>query len=178
MNGKDHASARYIFTELNKLTRNIFHENDDPILSYLSEEGQSIEPEYYMPIIPFVLVNGAEGIGTGWSTSIPNYNPEEIVENLKRKIKGEEMQKMKPWYKGYTGEIEENPSGGYTVDSIYDVNEEDGRECLEIFELPIKRATRVYKEVLEEMAKTDLIEDIEEQHTEHKIHFRLYGKGY
>ena len=71
MGGKDSASARYIFTCLSPVTRTIFPEADDPVLEYLVEEGQSIEPNYYLPIIPMVLVNGAEGIGTGWSTFIP-----------------------------------------------------------------------------------------------------------
>ena len=44
-----------------------------------------------MPILPMVLVNGAEGIGTGWSTSIPNYNPRDIVANIKRLMNGEEQ---------------------------------------------------------------------------------------
>ena len=71
MGGKDAASARYIFTQLSPVARHIFNENDDAVLDFLEEEGQSIEPEYYLPILPMVLVNGAEGIGTGWSTSIP-----------------------------------------------------------------------------------------------------------
>lgn len=71
MGGKDAASARYIFTQLSPAARHIFNENDDAVLDFLEEEGQSIEPEYYLPILPMVLVNGAEGIGTGWSTSIP-----------------------------------------------------------------------------------------------------------
>jgi len=71
MGGKDSASARYIFTCLSPVTRTIFPEADDAVLEYLEEEGQSIEPNFYLPIIPFALVNGAEGIGTGWSTSIP-----------------------------------------------------------------------------------------------------------
>ena len=45
----------------------------------------------YMPILPTVLVNGAEGIGTGWSTSIPNFNPHDIVKNIKRLMNGEEQ---------------------------------------------------------------------------------------
>ena len=77
--GKDHASPRYIFTKMSPLTRLIFNVNDDPLLKYLSEDNQRIEPEWYMPILPMVLVNGAEGIGTGWSTKIYNYNPREIV---------------------------------------------------------------------------------------------------
>ena len=65
--GKDHASARYIFTELSPITRNIFHISDDPLLAYQKDDGIQVEPEWFMPVIPLVLVNGAEGIGTGES---------------------------------------------------------------------------------------------------------------
>lgn len=68
---------------MSKVTRYLFHEHDDAVMNYLEEEGQSIEPEYYLPIIPMTLVNGAEGIGTGWSTFIPCYNPRDIVANLR-----------------------------------------------------------------------------------------------
>jgi DNA topoisomerase-2 len=78
--GKDAASPRYIFTMMSPLTRMIFNPNDDPILKYLTDDNQKIEPEWYIPIIPMVLVNGADGIGTGWMTKIPNYNPREIVQ--------------------------------------------------------------------------------------------------
>ncbi len=77
--GKDHASPRYIFTQMSPLTRLIFNAYDDPLLEYLQEDNQRIEPRWYMPILPMVLVNGADGIGTGWMTRIPNYNPREIV---------------------------------------------------------------------------------------------------
>ena len=63
MGGKDHASPRYIFTALEKITRTIFHPDDDELLSYLNDDGLSIEPEYYMPVIPMLLVNGSDGIG-------------------------------------------------------------------------------------------------------------------
>jgi DNA topoisomerase II len=63
--GKDHASARYIFTEPAPITRTIFHPGDDPLLEYLKEDNDQIEPEWYMPVIPLLLINGAEGIGTG-----------------------------------------------------------------------------------------------------------------
>ena len=60
-----------------------------------------------MPILPMVLVNGAEGIGTGWSTSIPNYNPRDIVANLRRLLDGQPLEPMDPWYKGFKGSIHE-----------------------------------------------------------------------
>jgi len=54
MGGKDHASARYIFTRLEKIARTVFHPDDDPLLNYLNDDGLSIEPDYYMPVIPMV----------------------------------------------------------------------------------------------------------------------------
>jgi DNA topoisomerase-2 len=69
--GKDHASARYIFTEPAPITRTIFHPGDDPLHNYLKEDNDQIEPEWYMPVIPLVLINGAEGIGTGSSSPPP-----------------------------------------------------------------------------------------------------------
>ncbi len=68
--GKYPASARYIFTEPGPITRTIFHQVDDPLLDYLREYNDDIEPEWYMPVIPLVLINGAEGIGTGLSHKV------------------------------------------------------------------------------------------------------------
>jgi hypothetical protein len=61
----------------------------------------------YMPIMPVVLINGADGIGTGWSTSIPNFNPRDIIANLLRMLNGEVLLEMTPWYKGFNGTIVE-----------------------------------------------------------------------
>ncbi len=66
-----------------------------------------------------VLVNGSEGIGTGWSCNIPCYNPREIVENIKRRIDNRPFQHMDPWYKGFIGEILEDGKGGYIVKGRY-----------------------------------------------------------
>ena len=73
--GKDHASARYIFTEPAPITRTIFHPADDPLLNYLREDNDDIEPEWYMPVLPLLLLNGAEGIGTGLSHKVQDFTP-------------------------------------------------------------------------------------------------------
>lgn len=88
MAGKDAAQPRYIQTKLNIITRFLFHEDDDHVVDYIIDEGLVSEPKFYVPVIPLLLCNGAVGIGTGWSTKIPNYNPRDIVDNLKRKIDG------------------------------------------------------------------------------------------
>ena len=169
MGGKDSASARYIFTSLNPVTRHLFPEADDPVLNYLVEEGQSIEPDYYLPIIPLALVNGAEGIGTGWSTFIPQHNPRDLVENIRRLMKGEPFRPIAPWYKGYTGDIEP-VDGKHAVTGKFEILDDDE---LEITELPIGKWTRDYKNFLEELAQKDEIEEIREYHQENRVHFVL-----
>jgi len=80
--GKDAASSRYIFTHLSPITKYIFKSEDNDILNYLEEDGTIIEPDTFKPIIPMALINGVEGIGTGWSTNIPMYNPKEVIFNV------------------------------------------------------------------------------------------------
>lgn len=146
--GKSAASPRYLFTKLTKIARMIYHPDDDELLNYLIEENKSIEPEWYVPILPMVLVNGAEGIGTGWSTSIPNYNPKDIAENLLLLMEDQEMRPMKPWFRGFKGTIEPIGGGKYATNGIAEVTE-NGH--IKISELPVRLWTDNFKESLEVM---------------------------
>ena len=156
--GKDCASSRYIFTELNKVTRHLFNQNDSPLMDYIFEEGQKIEPNWYLPIIPMILVNGCEGIGTGWRSQLPCFNPHEIVRSLKSKLKGNGFTKLEPWYKGYQGEIKENPQnkGNYIVTGKYHWDEENPKKVI-ITEIPIKKWTEDYKYFLQELMGIEII---------------------
>uniref|UniRef100_A0AC35UG86 DNA topoisomerase 2 n=1 Tax=Rhabditophanes sp. KR3021 TaxID=114890 RepID=A0AC35UG86_9BILA len=172
--GKDSASARYIFTQLNPVTKTIFHPDDENVLNFLFEENQRIEPEWYCPIIPMVLVNGSEGIGTGWSTKIPNYNPREIIDNIRALIKGKAMKEMIPWYKHFTGSIDKINSNRYVTSGVVSKLSEDS---VEITELPIKVWTQSYKErVMEELSNSSektpaKIVDYKEYHTDQTVKF-------
>jgi DNA topoisomerase-2 len=103
--GDDSAAPRYIFTYLNRATEQLFRETDSPLLTQQEDEGQPIEPVFFLPVIPFVLVNGAAGIGTGYSTTIPAYNPFTIIRNVRHYLAGEPYEPMAPWYRGYRGRI-------------------------------------------------------------------------
>lgn len=103
--GKDAASARYLFTKLSPITRKLFPEVDDDLLNYLNDDGIPIQPDYFVPIIPLVLVNGCEGVGTGWSTRVPMYNPIDIIDNLIRKMSNEPMVELMPWVNGFQGNL-------------------------------------------------------------------------
>ena len=143
--GKDYSSPRYIFTHLEPITRLIFNKDDDELLNYLQDDGYPIEPEYYIPIIPMVLVNGAEGIGTGYSTYIPKFNPIEIVQNIKNKLNNGKFKEMKPFYKQFTGII--NKIDKYTYESKGIIENRDNEIIIK--ELPITYWTENYKTFLE-----------------------------
>ncbi|XP_073346486.1 DNA topoisomerase 2-alpha [Pagrus major] len=172
--GKDSASPRYIFTMLSSLARLVFPAVDDNLLKYNFDDNQRVEPEWYMPIIPTVLVNGAEGIGTGWASKIPNYDIREIINNIHRMLNGDELLPMLPNYKGFRGTIEkvmENQFMNSGEVAIIDST------TIEISELPVKAWTQTYKEnVLEPMLNgtekvPSLITDFKEYHTDTTVRF-------
>jgi DNA topoisomerase-2 len=149
MGGKDHSSARYIYTFLESVVSKIFVKSDSELLEYLNDDGYPIEPKYYLPIIPLVLINGAEGIGTGFSTGIPNYNPTDIIKWIINKLNSQHNKnKLVPWYKGFFGNIIKYDintwisTGKYSID--YKLKE------VKITELPVRLWTNDYKEWLEE----------------------------
>tara|TARA_B100001248_G_scaffold253103_1_gene229978 strand:- start:415 stop:1887 length:1473 start_codon:yes stop_codon:yes gene_type:complete len=150
--GKDAASSRYIWTRLNALTQKIFRQEDEAILNYLDDDGILIEPEWYCPILPMILVNGSEGIGTGFSTKIPCYNPLDIVDNLKRLLNDKDTKDMIPWYQNYQGTIKKSGKSGYEVKGVYHVEDEN---TLVITELPIGEWTSNYKEFLDGLIITE-----------------------
>lgn len=170
--GNDCASARYIYTRLSPFARKIFHVADEPLLTYNEDDGKKIEPEVYMPVVPMVLINGADGIGTGWSSSIPNYNPEDVVSNLRRLMDGEEPVPMQPWFRGFTGEVVSVSGDRFKFSGII---KETGDKEVEITELPIRTWTQDFKDKLEDIIKAEkvpsFIKDYKDYNTHHKVHF-------
>jgi DNA topoisomerase II len=144
--GKDFASSRYIFTNLHKATRLVYPEADMAVMDYQTDEGMSIEPTFYTPILPMVLVNGSEGIGTGWSSFVPQFNPLDLITQLRRKLNGQDVQSIKPWFRGYSGTITEIGPNQFQTTGKFTVTKNDR---VEITELPIGVWTGHYKHMLE-----------------------------
>lgn len=155
--GSDAASPRYIHTRLSPFARKIFSVLDEPNLDHQVEDGKTIEPKVYAPIIPMVLCNGADGIGTGWSTSIPNYHPMEIVKNLKRRMgrldpddpEEKPFETMMPWFRGWKGTPELAEKDRYKFNGMYEIDDKTGE--IIITELPIRVWTDDFKARLEEI---------------------------
>jgi DNA topoisomerase II len=148
--GSDHASERYIFTALNKVTSSIFKSDDNPVLNYLDDDGTSVEPDFYVPIIPMVLVNGGKGIGTGFSYEGLSYNPLQIISYLKNKLKGKKLTTIDPYFEGFNGIImpceTDNKYKKFLIKGKYKIISVD---TIQITELPIGTWTTPYKEFIE-----------------------------
>ena len=152
--GKDSASERYIFTCLNKITRTLYPAVDDNILDYLNDDGLLVEPIFYAPIIPMILVNGSKGIGTGFSTDIMCYNPLEIINYLKMKLTNKntlqsnvtDTVEFTPYYEGFKGNITKISDGKFLIKGAY---EKISTDKIKVTELPIGYWTEDFKELLE-----------------------------
>ena len=150
--GEDSASERYIHTNLNPLTRYIFPEADDKILHYLDDDGISVEPAYYAPIIPMILVNGSKGIGTGFSTDIMSYNPLHIIQYIQAALTGGAKPTLTPYYEGFKGTITKVSDSKYLIKGKYDIISDD---VVKITELPIGTWTDDYKQYIETIIDGD-----------------------
>ena len=148
--GKDASSPRYIFTRQERITRRIFVEQDDHVLKYLTDDGTPVEPQFYVPIIPMVLVNGSKGIGTGFSTEIMCYNPRDIIAYLKYLLQDTKYTPVDfiPYYEGFTGTISKIGDTKFLFKGKY---EKLGQDKIRVTELPIGFWTEDFKELLEKL---------------------------
>ena len=168
--GKDAGAPRYIYTLLEKITQVLFNKQDNGVLTYLNDDGISVEPEYYVPVIPLILVNGAIGIGTGFSTNVPSYNPIDIIAIIKNLLTDTdvEFEELVPWYMGFQGTIENN-NDKYVSRGCF---KKLTSTKVEITELPVGTWTEDFKMLLEEMVDKDL-KCYESQCTDKKVLFTL-----
>lgn len=149
MGGKDHASERYIFTALNPITKYIFREEDKAILNYNDDDGLKVEPEFYLPIVPFALVNGGKGIGTGFSYEGTSYNLSEIIKYVENKIDGKKNNiELHPYFENFNGKVikDYGKQKKYLIKGKYKVISAD---TIQVTELPIGTWTTDYNEFLE-----------------------------
>ena len=162
------SASRYIFTKLSESFRKIFLKDDDNILNYLEDDGMSIEPEYYLPIIPAVLLNGSDGMGTGFACHILSYNPLDLIASCEEVVKkGKLKEDLTPWYRGFTGTIEKNVQQTVFT-GVYEIQ---NTTTMVISELPIGSFTQKYREVLNDLEDKGLVKNYVDNSSEEKTEF-------
>jgi DNA topoisomerase-2 len=150
MGGADSSAPRYLFTCVSEYARAIFHPDDDDIYDQLEDEGQSIEPAHFFPVVPMSVVNGARGTGTGYSTYIPNFNPRDVITRIRAITKREPtdtLPPMVPWYRGFQGTIVRDTKGWLCTGVVERVS----TTTVNITELPIGVWIEPYVEFLSQL---------------------------
>lgn len=180
--GKDAASARYIYTKMDRLTEVLFPSADDELLDYVIDDGEKVEPTFYIPIIPMILINGCSvGIGTGWSCNVPCYNPIDIIEAVRQWIdqsgtlfiEDEDevistLAELTPWYRHFKGTITKASKNKY--ESLGKLKEES-KGTIVVEELPINLWTNKFKENCENLLEKKLIKSIKNYSTTTDVKF-------
>ena len=168
--GKDAASPRYIFTRLAPQTRALLG-GDEGVLTYTLDDGVKVEPLFFAPVIPLVLVNGAEGIGTGWSCYVPPYNPQIIKQNIKNILEKKPMVPMVPWWRGFTGEVENTKEHTWVLHG----KSSWAGGVHTVTELPPGKWIQDFKEHLEALQEKGVVQRYENNSTETTPKFRVWA---
>ena len=166
--GKDSAQPRYIHTKLSDVTTKIFNKMDNPLYDYNDDDGIKIEPVYYVPTLPMLLVNGSSGIGTGWSTDIPCFNPKDIIKNIKLYCNGFEMEDMIPYYKGFKGKIVKYGTN-FLSKGVYEIK----KDKIIVTELPIGIWGQNFKDNLEKMMANNEIRYYNSYCSDSDFHYEI-----
>ncbi len=173
MGGKDVAASRYIFSTPSPEAAALFDSRDGPVLTYLDDDGKQIEPEFFVPVLPIVLINGTEGIGTGFSCTVPPFNPEDIKANIRCLVDKKPVVPMTPWFRGFKGTVTktEDAEQCWVAEGVW---KKDSSRCITITELPPGGWTQDFKEHLDSLVEKKVISDYKNSSTVEDVDFKVY----
>jgi DNA topoisomerase-2 len=155
--GKDAASPRYIHTYLEAIVDKLFKKDDSALLKHIDDDGELVEPEYYLPVVPLLAINGSVGIGTGYSTDVPPHNPEDVVCLLRHRLTGSidtlVNRPLDPWWFGFKGKVVRTDDNTWVTKGLYEYNDE--KKAITVTELPVGTWTKDYKAFLDELCEAE-----------------------
>ena len=169
--GKDSASPRYIHTYLQPYIETLVPSDDFSCLTFRDDDGTPVEPEWYAPIIPMLLVNGCRGIGTGYSTFIPSFNPTELKNSIMEWLeKGTGLDReFTPYTKGFKGKIQKIDAHDYLVQGNWTIE----KDMAVITELPVGTWTSDFRETLDKLLSDGTIKDYTDTSTDTDIMIKV-----
>lgn len=183
MGGQDAAQPRYIHTYLEPIVDSMFRKEDSGILNYINDDGEIVEPEFYQPVVPLLVINGGLGIGTGFSTNIPPHNPSDVLSllrdrlNLKRSTLAGLI--LQPWWYGFTGTIHRTTDTTWVTKGK--ATWDDVKHTITVTELPVGTWTKDYKVYLDTLCTGDkekgikpILESFDDLYNDSEVKFILY----
>lgn len=162
--GKDSASPRYIHTHLQPYINYLVPSDDFDCLTYRDDDGITVEPEWYAPVLPMLLVNGSRGIGTGYSTFVPSFNPTELKNSIIQWLETNTGldREFAPWTRGFKGKITKIDKQDYLVQGLWKME----GDTATITELPIGTWTSDFRETLDKLCGDGTIKDYTDTSTD------------
>ena len=156
---KKASAPRYIKAKLAKAVRELFPKEDDILFEHKISNGMKVEPAFFIPILPLVLINGAEGMGTGHSTDILAYNPKDIKKAILKLLSGEELKKhsLVPFWNNFAGKISRDTNGQVVIEGCYSIKEGRGA-TITVTELPVGVFVDSYEERLNKLEDRGIIQ--------------------
>lgn len=157
LGGDDAASPRYIHTALESIVDSLYKKEDAALLKWVEDDGEHVEPQYYLPVVPMIAINGCVGVGTGYSTKIPPHNPSEIISLLKARLNGtlESLngRALDPWWYGFKGNILRTDEKTWVTRGVWTCD--DATRTVTITELPVGTWTKNYKIFLDKLCQIE-----------------------
>jgi DNA topoisomerase-2 len=179
LGGKDSASPRYIHTQLDPIVDALFRKEDQILLKAIDDDGDLVEPEYYLPVVPLIALNGSVGIGTGFSTDIPPYNPADIVSLMRSRLSGKlptlAGRDLDPWWCGFKGVQRRLDPTTWSTQGTYTLDED--KKTITLDELPVGTWTKDYKVFLDKLLgqeDTNGLKNFDDLYTDIQVKFVLY----
>jgi DNA topoisomerase-2 len=180
----NYSQSRYLFSCLTPIAKAIFRTEDDSLLTYMDDDGKSIEPEHFMPILPLILFNNMEGIATGWNSKTPSFNPLDVITWIRAYLEGTVSHEnpllpqgqLKPWYIHFKGTVElDEPKEGATYAETFTITGQVSRENghVIITDLPPKVVPCAYLTFLDKLETKKKIQKYENHSGSDEIHIDI-----
>lgn len=141
--GADAASPRYIYTKMTRHCQTLFPESD--VYESVFSEGSEIEPKFYVPVLPVLLLNGSLGIASGWMCSCPSFSIQDVKFNAEEAMNGREPKDIIPHFNGFTGKIEKEGPNKFSTRGIF---QRKGSKVI-VTELPVGLWNDKFKQMME-----------------------------
>lgn len=162
---KKFSSPRYTYTRLEDICKYLFNPEDEPCLTILEDEDVKVEPKFYIPPVPLIIINGTRAsIASGWSSQISPHNPFEVISYIRAILQGKERKPINPYYYGYKGRLYplyDKKTGkkktGYIIQGVY--RYDAYKRTLYISEIPIGEWHAQYKLWLDKLKSCKAIVD-------------------
>lgn len=167
------AAPRYIETKIHENFRKIFRKEDDIILQQKKVGDIKIEPKYFIPLLPVVLLNGAEGMGTGHATHIFSYNPNDLKAAIIEVLDGKQLvdYTLTPWWPDFNGKVVRDKTNGQVI-VTGDFKVATTTE-IHVTELPVGVQSDKYEEILFKLEDQDKIKSFKNASDDNGFDFRL-----